>query len=90
MGAIADHRISGVFAGAKEHIFGLCGCPFHWREISALVRAVAERLVRGQAAGTPEIRFVSFNPCADRGTLRDFRELHGGLSFGDVPFGSMW
>jgi hypothetical protein len=61
MGAIAEGRVSGVFAGAQEGFFGFSCSKFQGHKFSAFVAAIAEGLVFGVTTGAPEIILAGFN-----------------------------
>lgn len=61
MRAIAQRRISGCLAAAKERLLGAFRGILHWLKICPLVATIAEGLFLTLAAGAPPICFAFFN-----------------------------
>jgi hypothetical protein len=61
MAAVAENRMGAVLATAEVGSFGFSGFELNWRESSALVAAVAERLASAQAAGAPIVALACFD-----------------------------
>lgn len=55
MGTVALGAALALFAGAQPHRLWLLNLERLWREGGALVGPIAERLLLGEAAGTPPI-----------------------------------
>lgn len=78
MGAVAQRLLPRMLAAAEEHLAVLFRLILHRLEVRALVRAIAEWLPRGLAAGAPEIGLALFHLDGEGGFLGDFRSVcHG-------------
>ncbi len=73
MCAVAIGRIAGAFAQAQERLAVFFRRERLRLEPGALVRTVAERLVRGMSAGAEIIGLALFQIDRGRGVASDFR-----------------
>jgi|GEM_PF-3365500 len=71
--AIAERRSAGVLALAKIHRLRFFCCPGHRREGRVLMRAIAEWLICGFAAGAPIVRLARFHLDWLRPLFGDYR-----------------
>jgi hypothetical protein len=55
MASVAERFFACGFAGAKEFRAIFFCCPFHWRKLGSLVRAIAKRLFGRLTARAPEV-----------------------------------
>jgi hypothetical protein len=61
VGAVAKGLGLCLFAAAEKALAGLIRRPEDWHDICRLMRAIAERLLIGLAAGAPIIGFPRFD-----------------------------
>jgi hypothetical protein len=80
VGSVAKDRVRGVLASTEENSFGFSRIKFDGRMVSGFVAAIAERLVRTQAARAPEIAFTGFNQDWVRTLLCNLRFRHREIS----------
>ena len=73
---LADRFPAGLLATAEPDGLVAIGVVQQWREAGAFVRTVAERLLRTQTAGAPEVLFSCLDVDAERRLLCDDRFAH--------------
>lgn len=78
--SVAERAISRVLAAAKIHRLRLRGVKLQGRKFTALVAAIAERLIGALATGAPEITFACLHFYGIWTFLRNRRFSHGGIS----------
>ena len=68
MAAIAERRLGGMFAAAKENLAGFAGSVFLRAEFGVFMRPIAKGLLAGLTTGAPEIA-LALGHFDSKGTL---------------------